>query len=271
MIPVSRQYYSAMLPLVRASGLHGHLAFAYAVLEHRQGGRVFADSITAPRALVVCNDSGFWLAFGAPLEKEVEALVLHLRGTPRPEPNSALFSSSPEWDAILTPLWNGFDPPLRRLGFNNHLQPGRPPTDWRDRIPPGFTMQSIDERLAEGILDGTATGNFGIDPWFIRVAGGPHAYAAQGLGSALVRADGQIASLCGFCGLGGGEAELEVGTPLEFQGKGYATLASAAFLEQCAEKGWKPVYTCDSTNQPSIAVAHKLGYVEVEEILGFKL
>ncbi|MBE0697504.1 MAG: GNAT family N-acetyltransferase, partial [Anaerolineaceae bacterium] len=41
----------------------------------------------------------------------------------------------------------------------------------------------------------------------------------------------QIASLCGFCALAHGEAELEVGTVPAYRGKGLATLACAAFLE----------------------------------------
>ena len=35
--------------------------------------------------------------------------------------------------------------------------------------------------------------------------------------------------------------------------------------------GGQPAYTCSSQNAASVAVAHKLGYVEVEEVRGYIL
>jgi hypothetical protein len=271
MVRLSPLEYPAVLPLLRACHLHGHLAFAHALLENRQSGQIFVDTPTAPGSTLVCSDSGFYLAFGDQQVAGLDETVQALRSAPRAEANSVLFGTSPAWDRVLTRAFApGGARPVRRLGFEYLPSGGRPPLDWREYLPAGLHAEPLSARLAEGIVDGSRTGGFGIDPWFIRVAGGPQAYAAAGLGIALLDGE-QIAALCGYCGLGNGEAELEVGAVPAYQGRGLATLASAAFIEQCALSGWKPVYTCASDNQPSIAVAHKLGFSEVEEIIGFQI
>jgi GNAT superfamily N-acetyltransferase len=263
--------YNRILPLVDASSLHGHLAFAYAVLEQRQGGQVFAEDCPNPRYALVCNDSGFFLAFGEPEESDLVAQVRQLFHQKLVEENTALFGTSPAWDAPLAAAFAPFQAQAtRRLGFRIDPQPGRPPLDWRERIPPGYHIAPIDAALCARIADGSATNGYGIDPWFIRIMGGPEGYAAHGLGCALMHGE-QIASLCGYCAFAHSEAELEVGTVPAYQGKGFATLASAAFLEQCQQKGLLPVYTCESKNMPSLAVAHKLGFIEVEEIVGYSV
>ena len=268
---IDPEQYSRIFPLVDACSLHGHMAFAYAVLEHRQTGRIFVNDTEDSMYALVCNDSGFFLSFGHPEKGEVVEQVQKLHNQPLVEENSALFGTSAEWDAVLAAAFSQYGTqPVCRLGFQHRPSPGHPPQDWHARIPVGYHLEPITAQLAESIIDGSGTGNFGIDPWFIRVAGGPERYASPGLGYAIMEGD-QIASICGYCGLGHGKAELEVGTVAVYLGKGLATLVCSAFLEQCHNKGWLPVYTCDSENQSSIALAHKLGFIEVEEILGYKL
>jgi predicted GNAT family acetyltransferase len=71
--------------------------------------------------------------------------------------------------------------------------------------------------------------------------------------------------------MGGGEVEMEVGTVPAFRERGLATVVSAAFMQRCLARGLQPAYSCSSDNDPSIHVAHKLGYVEIEEIHGYRL
>jgi predicted acetyltransferase len=68
-----------------------------------------------------------------------------------------------------------------------------------------------------------------------------------------------------------GEVELEVGTVPQQRGKGLAVIVCRELIKQCQHLGIEPVYTCTSNNLPSVAVAHKLGYAEVEEVLGYEL
>lgn len=257
-----------VIPLVRASGMHGHLTFACSVLEGRQPGLVFVDSVHNPRTALVCNLSGFYFAFGKPDEAVVWPLVAEWVTKPLSAEQTLLLVPSTDWAALFDRL---LPERTARRSFAFRPTPGKPPADWRERIPAGFQMQPITESLAQGIVDGTLTGGYGIDPWFIRIAGGPEAYAAEGLGQALVTENEQIASLCGFCALGNGEAEMEVGTVWDYRGRGLAVLACAAFLEQCQEHGLKPAYTTAYDNIASIQVARKLGFEEIEIVQSYPL
>jgi GNAT superfamily N-acetyltransferase len=177
---------------------------------------------------------------------------------------ATLFGSAPDWEVLLRHIAPPGSRPEARLGFElRHSAP-------QPVIPEGLSLAPISARLAQAILDGSGTAGFGIDPWFIRVAGGPEAYAADGLGLALMDGD-QIVSLCGVCGLGGGEAEMEVGTVLSYRGRGLAPIVCAAFMDQAKSRGILPAYTCSSDNPASRAVARKLGFVQNEEIYGYRL
>jgi len=266
-IPI--EYFERVLPLVKASGMRGHLTLVYSVLEGRQTGRVFLDRMNHPRTCFFCNLNGFYFAFGEPDEEQVGPLLAEWQARPMSRELTALFSSSAAWDPLLSKLLP--DRPMARLAFE--YDPSRSTAgSWQDHIPGGFSVVPISEALAASIVDGTGTGNYGIDPWFIRIAGGPQSYADHQLGLAVVdEASGQIASICGFCALGGGEAELEVGTVPPYRGRGLATLVSTAFIDQCMKAGWRPAYTCASDNLPSIGVAHRLGFEKIEEIRGYGL
>lgn len=260
-----QHFYERILPLVEASGIHGHLAFVYEMVENRRPGHIYVDQANNPNTTLVCNDNGFYLAFGRPDETLVRPLVEHFFQLDLRENDTSLLASSPEWMTVLGRI---LDPlgakQFSRLVFARAARPGQA------LIPAGFSLEPITEEMGQSILDGTGTGGYGIAPWFIRIAGGPKAYAAPGLGLAFVY-QGQIASLCGYCGLSKREAEMEVGTVPAFQGRGLAPQVSTAFLDQCLARGLELGYTCDSKNQASIKVAHKIGFVEIEEIHGYQL
>jgi GNAT superfamily N-acetyltransferase len=248
---------------VRESGMRGHLALVHEVIDGRMGGKIFVDDLRSPHTAVVCNSNGFNFAFGQPdapgLSSTVDWLVSRNTG------GVALFGSNPEWDAALAALMIPIGAePTTRLAFELIGIPSAPP------LPDGFQLEPINRIIASRILDGTGTGGYGIDPWFIRIAGGARAYAALDLGFALTRGD-QIASICGVCGLGGGEVELEVGTVPAFRGQGLAVIVSAAFMEQCRTRGLLPAYSCTEGNIASKRVAHRLGFTEMERIHGYNL
>lgn len=270
MIELPIQAIRNIRPLIHSSGMHGHLALVYEVLEGRQPGQVFVDHMENPLTALVCSASGFFFAFGKPNKSMLEALVCRFMKRGSDENYTTLFGTNPAWNAPLQRVFAPYGAICeRRLAFELKSMPEE------STIPDGFTLQPITARMAHSILDGSGTDGYGIDPWFVRIAGGAETYAALNLGLALVPAgqttSPQIASLCGVCGLGGGEVELEVGTVPAYRGRGLATIVSAAFMHQCRERGLRPAYSCSSNNAPSIAVAHRLGYVEVEEIFGYRL
>ena len=258
------QLYNRIVPLVKNSGMHNHLALVYEVLEGRRPGEVFVDSLPDPQTALICNANGFYFGFGRPDRKLVRPLVEKFWKQNLGLNYATLFGSTPDWKILLKSIAPPESLPEARLGFEQR-HPAPQPV-----IPAGLSLAPISAHLAQSILDGSGTAGFGIDPWFIRVAGGPAAYAADGLGLALLVGE-QIVSLCGVCGLGGGEAEMEVGTVLAYRGRGLAPIVCAAFMDQAKSRGILPAYTCSSDNLASKTVAHKLGFVEHEEIHGYRL
>ncbi len=259
--------YDRVRPLVQQSGMRGHLALVYELLEHRVNGQIWVNDQTHPETALICPQNGFYFVFGKP-DEECLAPEINRMWADQPamhENYATLFGSNPNWTGPLQRLFDPLGAPMvSRLAFiQQTATPDLPP-------PPGFFLEPISESLGQSILDGSGTHSFGIDPWFIRIAGGPAAYAANELGLALVK-NGQIASLCGFCGWGYGEVEMEVGTVPAFRGQGLATIVCAAFMRQCQQRGLQPAYSCQAGNHASIAVAHKLGFVEIEAIQGFPL
>lgn len=265
MLELPLQTIEKIRPLIHKSGMRGHLALVYELFENRRHGQVFVDQLDSPRTAILCGSSGFFFAFGEPDAAFLDALIPRFWKTGSDENYTTLFGSHPAWNAVLQRAFAPYGAQCeKRLAFKLQAMPDEPV------IPNGFSVEPITARWAQSILDGSGTGGFGIDPWFVRSTGGAEAYAALNLGLALVQR-GQIASLAGVCGLANGEAELEVGTVPAFRGRGLAVIISAAFMRQCQARGIKPEYSCGSDNTPSISVAHRLGYVEFEEITGYRL
>lgn len=260
---LSPQNRNRVLPLIEASGMRGHLALVYEVIDGLRPGVVFVDNPDHPRTALVCNLTGFHFAFGEPDDACSHPLLAEYWRRHLADNYTTVFGSTPAWEQ---PLARFFLPlgskPEPRLAFELREWPA--PL----QIPPGFDLRPIDARLAQSIVDGGGTGGFGIDPWFIRIAGGPAAYAARGLGLALVQGN-QIASIAGVCGLARGELELEVGTTPAYARRGLATVVTSVFMQQCRERGLIPAYSTTSRNIASIKVALKLGYEIMEEIPGY--
>jgi RimJ/RimL family protein N-acetyltransferase len=265
MIEIAANNYDHIRPLITASGMKGHLALVYEVLELRRPGSVWVDQVDHPQMALVCNLNGFFFAFGEPDREVLEPLLLDYFQLNLKKNYTAVFALQPNWQPVFRQILRPFGAAeVQRISFELHQPPPVPD------LPKGYTLSLITEALAEKILDGSGTMGYGIDPWFIRIAGGAGAYAADHLGFALQK-DGQIVSICGVCGMGYGEVELELGTVPQFRNQGLGQIAAAYFIEACRRQGLKPAYSCASQNLPSRAVAKHLGFVETETIQGINL
>ncbi len=52
-----------------------------------------------------------------------------------------------------------------------------------------------------------------------------------------------------------------------FRGQGYATAAAALVIEEVRKRGRTPVWSCGAHNEPSLAIARKLGFRETSRRL----
>lgn len=158
-----------------------------------------------------------------------------------------------------------------RILFDYRPSPGRPPRNWRERVPAGFAIRRMDADIAARLQADLVAG--GIGPWFDALWGGIPQFLEHGFGFvAEWEGDGApfIAANCRMCPMvGNGQgiqeslAAIQVSTRARFQGQGLATLVCAAFLEHCQEHGYTPEYGCDEENIASAALAARLGFAPV--------
>jgi RimJ/RimL family protein N-acetyltransferase len=247
-----------VLPLVEAGEVRSHMALVHAVLEGRQRGSIFVDDHAAPSSVFVCPVSGFCFLFGEARRGCFPRFLPQLLAEHLPE-QAVLLATSAAWRETLDRL---LIRQIARIGFAFHPSETAP-ADTLRQAPPGFTLAPMDATVMEKWRPG-------LDPWVIRIWGGPEEFAANAFGYAVM-AEGKIASFCTACAIGGGEAEVEVGTVPELRGRSLATVAARAFIAGCLDRGLRPAWSCGSRNAASAALARKLGFVEQEELTGHPL
>ncbi len=234
-------------PVIPSSRGAGHLAFAHGLIEGALPGRVFVDDQEAPRSALFCPDNGFYLATGvanAAFADEVIA-VLQADWLARLQESRLLVATDGGWAAVLRTLL-----PVEEGRLEFHHEGGVPVMP---ELPAGYRLEPLTEASA-------AVFGSGIDPWVVRTMGGPAAFARSSFGTVILADDGTLASACVACGVGGGEAEIEIGTDPRHRRRGLAAAAGAAFISACVERGLVPAWTCSATNEASIRCAMRLGF-----------
>ncbi len=243
---------------VRAFVPHGigHVTFSLGVLEGRMPGQVWADDQEEPRTAIVMSDADFCLAFGEPradlVRESLPAMIAENRAE-KPE----LWATTDEWAAALAFLGGH-----RRR--NEYHFAGLPPGAGK-ALPAGYRLVAIDLSVAR-MFEGA------VDPWVVNtVWGGPERFVEQAFGWAVLAAGGNLASFCAVCAIGGGEAEVEIGTNPEHRRRGLALAAGAPFIEDCLARGLTPAWTCASGNAGSERLAELLGFAFVRTVTGYAL
>lgn len=247
--------FGRVLPLI-PHGV-GHVSFSHAVIEERMPGQVWVDDTSSPATAVVMSDADFCLAFGEPrgdLVRESLREILAANHSEKPE----LWATTDAWAEAL-----GFlGPPASRNEF--HFD-GLPDSVARLPIPSRYRLASLDAGLA------ATFGQAGVDPWVVRIWGGPERFATEAFGWAVLDDSGRLASFCTTCSIGGGEAEIEIGTADLHRRRGLAAVAGAKFISDCLERGLVPAWTCAAGNAGSNRLAEILGFRYARTISGYPL
>jgi RimJ/RimL family protein N-acetyltransferase len=255
-----RAEYAVLRPLVGAVECRTHLALLHALLEGAQEGRVFVDDPARPRLALVCPVSGFHFALGEPDTTAVQSILPSLPRGPRDD--AVLFATSETWRVCLTPL---FPRRVERRGYVVGYG-DRTCRDAHPTLPPGFELRELDLPLA-------LQWGQGLDPWVVEIHGGPEGFLRHSFGFGVLdlRHGGRLVAFTAACAIGGGEAEVEVGTAPEYRLQGLAHAASRRFQAECGNRGLHPAWNCVTENVGSARLAERLGLVEEETLTGFPL
>ena len=147
---------------------------------------------------------------------------------------------------------------MMRLVFDFQPSEGQPRLDWKERLPAGFTIQRINNQIAEQLQRDLVAA--GIPPWFDTVWGGIENFLRAGFGFAVLYEEA-VVSNCRAWSVRDNRAAIQVSTRVRYRQLGLATLVCSAFIEHCRTNGITPEYSCLEENMASAALAEKLGFV----------
>ena len=231
-------------------------AFIDSVFEGTQAARIFVDNPDTPRAALLCRTYEYYIAG----EPDVPQLRQFIAEAPE---ETQVFGElygycalSKEWERALLDDYSG---QLRRIGrrrfrFDAAQQDS---VSGRRTLPDDMNILSVDRSLALRI-DAEVLGDVPGIGFFM---GGIEAFEAQGFGRCVVHGDA-IASVAHTGSVSSHYADIDIITAEPYRGRGLATLAAAACVEECLRRSLVPTWHTDTTNEASMATARKLGFVE---------
>lgn len=252
MLELSTNEFSRALPLL--NGIRQKV-LPLAIGQGLNPGRIFVDQRNNPRVALLWSPVGYYCLAGEPNQvtdyAEVSRVLNQVfvpASQARGESGFILIPSGDSWKEHLpTLLPEGEVIEIYRRPFA--FDPARfaAQANWRERLPAGFTLQTLDGRLAEqmGVLASWAS----VDD-----------FLAHGLGVALLEGD-EAASVCMSVFASQTRIEIDVHTYEKYQRRGFAVLTAAAFIEACLQRGKQPNWECFWENTASNALANKLGFV----------
>jgi RimJ/RimL family protein N-acetyltransferase len=226
-----------------------------AVFEGKQAARMFVDDPDSPTCALMARSYDYFLA-GEPSA----ALRRFLREAPAaPGVFSEFYGYVPLNSAWHEALIADHEGELEVIGRRSFRFPAPALTsisNWRERIPAGIEIVTIDAALAPAVDERLHE--------FIGLLWGTYErFEELGFGFCALSGDRPVSTA--FAGVvSEREANLSVGTDPEFRRLGLAFLCSAACIERGLALGRDVTWDCDSHNLPSGELAAKLGFVEEE-------
>jgi len=102
-----------------------------------------------------------------------------------------------------------------------------------------------------------------FSPSFHQFWNGPERFLERGFGFVMMR-QRMIVSQVIAASVARGEVEVNIETIESCRGNGYASRLCYTFVQTCLDKGLLPKWDCMTENEPSKALARRLGFEELE-------
>lgn len=215
-------------------------------LEQRAPGQAYVNDVRAPTACVVAMHHRFVFFGGDVSTHFYEAALRELRRT------QPIHVVAPPQAGRL-PRRPVPDEEVHRVEFFRRVDAGRA----RVRA-----IQRTSAALGEvRRIDATVFARCAWKDEIVRLLGSAQEFLMHGIGYALL-VDGRIMAEAYGCLWTGDRVELAVMTHPEARGRGFATAACAHLIDTCEAVGFQTYWSCDADNEPSLHLAHKLGYDE---------
>jgi GNAT superfamily N-acetyltransferase len=252
MVEIDASEFSKVIPIFHK--IDHSVAIVYSVLERNSPGRVFVDDPHVPSSAFLFPEGTFFYVGGN--EKDAAfcqlliALIFNEILPNAIEKEMVLFAFTTAWRERLDTLLSGKGVIIiHRKIFNFNPERFSDYLKKQVGIPDGLTIQPIDHALAEK------------HPGYRSII----EQGSKRFGFCLMKGD-EIISECSSIFVGGGEAEIDIHTDEQYQGRGYAQLVASVFIKACQKQGLRPNWACWPERQASWALAKKLGFEERPDI-----
>ncbi len=224
-------------------------------------GRIWVPDLTvSPYCLIVVGGFGYLL--GLP-PKGAGALDLKSQ-IYESAAAGCLYPQNERWREWLEGEFNGHLRTVTRYALRQGKE-GFDPERLRQHIksvPQGFRIKRVDEKLYNMVMK---------EEWSRDLGMGFETYKEfepHGFGYGAVKGQ-KLAAGCLAYGVGEGVMEVQVKTKKEHRRQGLALACSSAFVLECLEKAVIPNW--NATNQQSVELALKLGYVYEREYQAYEI
>lgn len=229
-------------------GTNCKLVFPYSVLEGKQPGKVFVDSMEHPQSVFIAHRGGnHYIAGSKDNDDFNQSMIRYLhKQQNHTSPFVDVFPGSEEWRKLLENKFR-YTSKSDRYGFvweNNRVKGTL-------NIPAGFSLRKVNEGLLDMYSD--------IDRDYKRLWRSSKEYVKHGGGFCLLYY-GQITAICNSIYVGNGHAEMDIITAKRFRGRGFGRLVATAFIKNCQKSDIKPYLEASVDNKASIHLAHSLGF-----------
>ena len=233
-----------------------------AVIDGTSPGRVYTDHIKDPRTAFMCTVEGYYLAgvdhneeFNASLNKIIFTKIFTGDTIRENETDVAIGFHPNSWKEKMPIIFQGRTPltAARRHYVCTELKVSK----WRDKLPKGFQIHRIDEKLLQASnikipehVKGWMKANWGSTLDFLE----------KGFGFCMLLGKRVVSWSLADCVVGNA-CEIGIHTSENYRRQGLATLTAAAAIEYSLSSGFKYVgWHCDENNLGSIGVAEKVGF-----------
>jgi len=231
------------------------------IFNYKNEARLFVDNIDQPESIFIINSwAYYYLAGNSENDSFNSSLYDFLENTFFPEcitkeynTGFAFYPDTDEWCRKVETMFSHLN--LTKSGKTYFkYDEKRFDRNWRNKIPKGFSVKRITPEIIDSIKNNNEFVEY-INCFWTTI----DQYFEKGLGYCSIDSE-DFATICISVFASENEREVGIKTFPDFQRKGLAYVTACAYIEECLNHRYIPVWSCFSENQVSVNLAKKLGY-----------
>lgn len=235
----------------------------HAAIEGNNPGRIFVDHVSHPRTALALTVEGYLLAgddrnpeTNAALRQFFKDRIFTGQVFVNGDESLSLAVHPETWEARLPELIPDYE--VEKLERYQYLC-RELKFDWRSHVPAGYTVRRVDRALldgAQGFLSDEMRGWINVEEeWWTE-----DNFLSKGVAFAVLN-EGAVVALCASDCVAGDRIDVGIITQRAHRRRGLATIAVAATVEHCLQRGFSAVgWHCNAINIASWKTAEKVGF-----------